>query len=426
MAQLNLNSLKSKIGDLDNMKKYSALIKKGGFTIIALLFLYIGQGIPLPGYLVNFRLPGGQFSLERMLALTTGGLFKSPTLFTLGLGPYMTVTIFLSVGLFINRELASQISQEMRGRLEIIGVFIIAIFQSIPIAFNLRNTVTSKMNFLSPFLIFLFTILCFVVGALLISWLASLNVIYGLGGPFILISPGIIKGITGSLVANYRSVLVHFDRLFLLILVSILFVGVTVAIYFAEYRFDVQRIGIDKHSKEAYIAFRLLIAGSLPLMFATTLMYFPYYVMQLFNYKNEEVLSLLNIKNISGILIYGLLLYFLGILFSFINIMPDQLSEGLQESGDYILGVTPGEATKRYITKRVWGISLIGSLFLPLIIILPLLIGVATGHPSISNFSNYFAMFFVLVVIYDNLQQDIRFLLYKNNTELFGANRRTF
>ncbi|MDG4980012.1 preprotein translocase subunit SecY [Lactococcus lactis] len=353
-------------------------------------------------------------------------MFSSPTLLALGMGPYMTVSILLSVGLFANREVASQISQEMRGRLEIIGIFIMALLQSIPLAFNLRNSVISKMNFLSPFAVFLFTILCFVVGALLISWLASLNVIYGLGGPFILILPGIMKGITGSLVANYNSVLIHLDRLLPLILATIVFVGVTVAIYFAEYRFDVQRIGIDQYSKEGYLAFRLLIAGSMPLMFATTLMYFPAYLMQLFHYRNEFVLGLFNVRQFSGILTYGLILYLLGILFSFVNIMPDQIAKDLKESGDYLVGVTPGEATKKYINKRVWGVSLIGSLFLPIVVTLPLFVGLVTGHPSISNLSNYFAMLFVLVVIYDNLQQDVKFLLYKNNYELFGTNRRTF
>ncbi|WP_315992760.1 hypothetical protein [Lactococcus lactis] len=78
--------------------------------------------------------------------MTTGGLFSSPTLLALGMGPYMTVSILLSVGYFTNREVASQISQEMRGRLEIIGIFIMALLQSIPLAFNLRNSVISKSD----------------------------------------------------------------------------------------------------------------------------------------------------------------------------------------------------------------------------------------------------------------------------------------
>lgn len=408
------------------MKKYGELIKKGGFTIIVLLIFYIGQGLPVPGYPVNFRVPGEAFSLEKMLSLTTGGVFSSPTFFALGMGPYMTVSILLSVGLFANREVASQISQETRGRLEIIGIFIMAVLQSIPLAFNLRNSVIFNMHFLSPFGVFLFTVLSFVAGALLISWLASLNVIYGLGGPFILILPGIIKGITGSLVANYHSILTHLERLIPLLAFSLIFIGLTIAIYFAEYRFDVQRIGIDKPSKEGYIAFRLLIAGSMPLMFATTLMYFPAYLMQLFNYRNEVILGLFNVTHLCGIFTYGLILYLLGLLFSFVNIMPEEVAKDLKESGDYILGVTPGEKTKRYITNRIWGVSLIGSLFLPLIVTIPLIVGLAMGHPSISILSNYFAMFFVLVVIFDNLQQDVKFLLYKNNYELFGNNRRFF
>lgn len=408
------------------MKKYSELIKKGIFTIVVLMLFYIGQGIPVPGYSINFRLPGENFSLEKMLSLTTGGLFSSPTLLALGMGPYMTVSILLSVCLFANRDLSSQISQEDRGRIEIVSIFIMAVLQSIPLAFNLKDSVISKISFLSSLEIFLLTMLCFVVGALLISWLASLNVIYGLGGPFILILPGIMKGITGSLSANYNSILSHLDRLLIFVLISILFVGVTIAIYFAEYHFDVQRIGIDKQTKDSYLAFRLLIAGSMPLMFATTMMYFPAYIMQLVHYRNHFILSLFDITQLSGILTYGIILYLLGVLFSFVNIMPDQISKDLKESGDYIIGVIPGSETKRYINKRVWIISGIGSLFLPLIVTIPLLGGLLTGHQSISNMSNYFAMIFVLVVIYDNLQQDVKFLRYKNNFELFGKNRRIF
>lgn len=406
------------------MKKNSELIKKGIFTIVMLLFFTIGQGIPVPGYSVNFRLSDGAFSLEKMLSLTTGGIFSSPTLLTLGMGPYMTMSILLSVVLFSNRELAGRISKETRGRIEITGIFILATLQSIPLAFNLKDSVISKMDFMSPFGVFLFTILCFVTGALLISWLASLNVIYGLGGPFILILPGIMKGITGTLVANYQSILSHFDRLLVFVLLSILFVGITVALYSAEYRFDIQRIGIDRYSKDTYIAFRLLIAGAMPLMFGTTLMYFPAYIMQLSNTSNEFILSLFDVTKISGILVYGVILYLLGILFSFVGVMPDQITKDLKESGDYIIGVNPGKDTEKYITKRVWGVTALGSLFLPLIVTTPLLVGLFTNHPSITNMSNYFAMIFVFVVIFDNLQQDVNFLLYKKDYNLFSSKRR--
>lgn len=408
------------------MNKNSELIKKGIFTIILLLLFYIGQGIPVPGYFINFRISDGVFSLEKMLSLTTGGIFSSPTLLTLGMGPYMTMSILLSVILFSNREWAGRLSQEMRGRIEIFGVFVLAILQSIPLAFNLKSTVLSKMDFLSPLGVFLFTILCFVTGALFISWLASLNIIYGLGGPFILILPGIMRGITGSLVANYRSILNHVDRLLIFVLFSLIFVGIAVALYSAEYRFDIQRIGIDKYSEETYIAFRLLIAGSMPLMFGTTLMYFPAYIMQLLHTRNEVVLSFFDITKVSGIIVYGLALYFLGILFSFVGIMPDQITKDLKESGDYIIGVPPGKATQNYITKRVWGVTSLGSLFLPLIVTVPLLVGVLTEHPTITNMSNYFAMIFVLIVIFDTLQQDVDFLLYKNDYDLFNSKRRRF
>ena len=406
------------------MNKKSELIKKGFFTIGILLLFYIGQGIPVPGYIVNFKLPDAEFSFEKILSLTTGGIFSSPTLFTLGMGPYMTMSILSSVILFSNKEFAKRISKETRGRMEIIGIFVLAILQSIPVAFTLKESVIPKMNFMSPFGVFLFTILCFATGTLFISWLASLNVVYGIGGPFILILPGIMRGVTGGLIANYQSILCHFDRFLVFLLFNILFIGIAIALYSAEYRFDIQRIGIDRYSKDAYISFRLLIAGSMPLMFGTTLMYFPAYIMRLLCVRNEFILSLFDVTKTKGILVYGVILYLLGILFSFVGVMPDQITKDLKESGDYIIGVNPGKDTEKYITKRVWGITAMGSLFLPLIVITPLLVGLFTNHPSITAMSNYFAMIFVFVVIFDNLQQDVNFLLHRKNYNLFDSKRR--
>ena len=132
---------------MNKIQKYNELIKKGAFTVMVLFFFYVGQAVPVPGYSASFRAIGNEMSLEKMLSLTTGGLFSSPTLLSLGMGPYMTVSILLSVSLFANRELAAQISQAQRGRLEIFGIFFMAILQGTPLAFNLRNAAISKIKF---------------------------------------------------------------------------------------------------------------------------------------------------------------------------------------------------------------------------------------------------------------------------------------
>lgn len=408
------------------MKKKHNLLKKSLFTILVLTIYSVGQETPLPGYEMSYRITNDSFSVDKLLAITTGGLFNAPTIFSAGMGPYMTASILLSLVFLFNREKTWASSQELKGRLEVILVLIIAILQSIPLAFRLRGLRNDNLSFFSPFELFIFTVFCLVVGAVFLSWLASMNVISGLGGPFIMISPGIIRSVIGSLSANYSSILIHIDRVVGLIVISFIFAFITVYLYSAEYRFQVQHIGINQHFKGSYLSFRIILAGTMPLMFATTMLYLPAYVMKLLGKYNEVVLHYFDIRYIPGILTYGLIMYVLSVLFSFVTFMPEQINKDLRESNNYLLGVRPGKETHNYILKRVMMFALIGSLFLPTVVISPLLIGYLTNSKTISTMSNYFAMIVVLVAIYDNLRQDVNLQMYRDNYELFGKRRRNY
>lgn len=401
------------------MKKYDDLLKKSLFTLLMLTIYLVGQSIPIPLHVMSFRI-GNEFSMQNLLSLTTGGVFNSATLFSLGMGPYMTVSILMSIILFANRERASQFSQEQRGIIQVRGIFVLAILQSIPLAYNLQVTNAPQALKMNSFLVFLITILCLVTGGLMISWIASINAKFGIGGPFIMILPGIINGVTRSISANYTSVIMIASRFAILILITLIFVFITTGLYTAEYHIDIQRIGIDRRSKDAYYAFRILIAGTLPLMFATSFMYLPSYIMQLFNWKNDLFLTFFDLTQLRGIIVYGIIIYILGFVFSFVNIMPEQIAKDLKESSDYIVDVHPGMDSQRYITKRVFVFAILGSFYLSFVVIFPLLIGYWTGNEIYANFSNYFAMLFVLISILDTVRQDIDFLYYQNNYNLFN------
>jgi preprotein translocase subunit SecY len=405
------------------IEKYENFIKKIVLTFGLLMIYIIGQSIPLPGYVISLQYSNGS-SIEKLLALTTGGVFRSPTLFSLGMGPYMIVSILISILLLADRDRAAEYSQSRKGRIQVFATFLMALLQAIPIAFNLRNSVLPTLSNLSELNLLLITVLSLSVGGMLISWIASINSTYGLGGPFILILPGIIGGLTKSLATSYSSVLIHPIRVCILIFITIIFVFAASALYSAEYRMDVQRIGIDRRSRDAYSAFRILMAGTMPLMFATTIMYVPRYLTQFFQIQNKNILNYFNLDHLGGIIIYALVIYMLGILFSFVNIMPSQIADDLKESGDYILNVTPGNSTKKFITKRVILFSVFGNLFLSAVVTLPLFFGIWANNKVYTSFSNYFAMLFVLIAIFDNLRQDIDFIYYKDNYNLFDGSKK--
>jgi preprotein translocase subunit SecY len=143
--------------------------------------------------------------------------------------------------------------------------------------------------------------------------------------------------------------------------------------------------------------------------------------MQALKYHNTTVMNLFDVTKIQGIWMYGIVIYLLGFAFSFVNVVPDQTAKDMKESGDYVIGVQPGIATERYITRRVIFFAVFGSMFLAIVVIFPMLLGYWLHNRMYTNLSNYFAMLFVLISIFDNLRQDIDMLYYKDSYGLFNV-----
>lgn len=403
------------------MKKYQDLTHRLAVTFMLIAVYSLGQSIPVPLFDMSFRVGGGQVTTGKLLSMITGGVFNSPTLFSLGMGPYMVVSILTSIIFLAARDRMSQMSQDQKGLLQIWMTLIFAMLQVIPLTFNILNNAKPIVHGFSPLQLFLTTALIFITGAMIAAWMAGINAQFGVGGPFVMIIPGIVTGITGSLKLVNGSILMHLDRLLILLAVTIVFMYLTTALYSAEYRMDVQRIGIDRRSKDGYFAFRILIGGTMPLMFATTFMYFPIYIMQALKYHNTTVMNLFDVTKIQGIWMYGIVIYLLGFAFSFVNVVPDQTAKDMKESGDYVIGVQPGITTERYITRRVIFFAVFGSMFLAIVVIFPMLLGYWLHNRMYTNLSNYFAMLFVLISIFDNLRQDIDMLYYKDSYGLFNV-----
>ena len=61
---------------------------------------------------------------------------------------------------------------------------------------------------------------------------------------------------------------------------------------------------------------------------------------------------------------------------------PDEMSKNLNERGGYIPGVRPGSDTSKFISNSISKLTIVGSIFLTIIAILPVLISRFTNLPS--------------------------------------------
>ena len=74
----------------------------------------------------------------------------------------------------------------------------------------------------------------------------------------------------------------------------------------------------------------------------------------------------------TGIALYALLIILFTFFYTFVQINPEKAAENLQKSGAYIHGVRPGKGTEEYMSKLLRRLATVGSLFLGVISILPI------------------------------------------------------
>ena len=84
----------------------------------------------------------------------------------------------------------------------------------------------------------------------------------------------------------------------------------------------------------------------------------------------------------TGIILYIILIFFFGYFYTFMVMNPEEMSKNLNERGGYIPGVRPGEDTSKFIGNSISKLTIVGSLFLTIISILPVLISKFSGLSS--------------------------------------------
>lgn len=404
------------------MIKQRELMQRFLWSAMLLVVFQIGRHIDLPMFLSQEAKLDSANSVLKFLSTVTGGNFFTITLFSLGMGPYMTALIIWTTISMIDEERVNNFSMKQIGYIQRGLTLIFTVIQSIALVLRFKTSIVTVAFFTSETTALLAGVLLLTTGGMFISWLADINIVKGIGGQSLFILPGLMANIPSMLISG-QSGPISFTNQFIiiLILITLLFIYLTMYLYHSEYRIVIERTGIDTISKHSYIPIRLLPAGAMPFMFAVTVFSMPQLL--LLNEKWNDtwfsnfITTYFSFNSIQGIIMYGVVLYLLGWGFSFINIRPNDIAKNLKESGDYILNVPPGDQTERYIREKLTRISFVGNAYLVFISLIPMFIGLRS--PFISNLAFYFGSLFMLIIILDTLVQEIRFVYSKKEYRLF-------
>jgi preprotein translocase subunit SecY len=133
-----------------------------------------------------------------------------------------------------------------------------------------------------------------------------------------------------------------------------------------------------------YIPFKLNSASVVPVIFASALITIPSVIAALIKNTNftNFVNNYINYTSWTGMLLYVALIMFFGYFYTMLQMDPENMAKELNKNGGYIPGVRPGIDTTNYISKVLGRITVVGSLILVIIAILPLLFSKFSGLSS--------------------------------------------
>lgn len=365
------------------------------FTVWILFVFRLAAHITIPGIdvqRVSSLLSGNQ--LFSIFSLLTGGGLDRMSIVMMGISPYITASIIVQL-LTVIVPKWEQLSKEGERGQRIINRWTRII--TVPIAFmqayGLLSLLTSTGQGESLFTdssasTIIWAIFIATTGTMLLLWLGDLITEKGIGnGTSVIIFAGILAGVPGLIQQYAGLVSVDASQFYILLAAGAFTLAMIVFIVLIS---DGQRkIPITYATKamqgrvsneSSFIPIPVNQAGMIPIIFAVSLLALPSLLANYLQVANSDWLKgastwvMQNFTQDSGWYLGSY--FFLIILFTYFYVSvafnPEQVAENIQKRGGFIPGMRPGRQTADFLGKVSRRLTLLGSLFIAIVALLPL------------------------------------------------------
>ena len=376
------------------------------FTLAALFVYRLGAHVPTPG--VDAAALGKLFdqgTLLGFLDLFAGGALSRFSIFALGVTPYINSSIVMQLLAVVMPSLEKMQKEGEEGRKKIVqwtryGTIAFALIQAVGMTGWLKGLGIYSGGVLDIILVSL----TLTTGAVAVMWIGEIMSDHGIGnGISLLIFAGIVVRIPEAIVRTASLVRLGEMNILVLLLAVVIMVAVVagcVLLQEGQRRLPVQyakrMIGNKMYGgQSSFIPLRVNTAGVIPIIFASSILLFPYTIAGLFQHGIARAIQqAMSPSSPIYMILYVLLIIFFSYFYTAVVFKPEDISTNMKKNGGFILGIRPGKPTTDYIEKVMGRITLGGSIALAVIAIVPTLM---TGLMNINTF--YFGGTAVIIVV---------------------------
>ncbi|MDO4813771.1 MAG: preprotein translocase subunit SecY [Gemella sp.] len=370
------------------------------FTFFIIIIFRLGTYIPVPG--VDSQLlkteDSGIFNVFNTFA---GGALAQFSVFAMGIMPYITASIVVQlmqmdvIPTLTEWSKQGEVGQKKTQKLIRVLAIILAFIQSIVMSYGFNNAYAGLVKDTS-ILGFATIAIVLTAGTALLLWMGDLVTQKGVGnGVSIIILSGIIAGLPEGFIQVYESQIKGAENVTLAVLKIVVVVLVVLAIimgvvYFQEalrkipIQYAQARAGRKMlGARSTYLPLKVNGAGVIPVIFAVAFLQIPRTI-TIF-WKNEQAqkfASYFEMNHWIGITLYVTLIIAFAYFYVMVQVNPEKMADNLRKQGSYVPGIRPGKDTEKYITRVLYRLTFVGSIFLAAIATLPTMFATMAKLPT--------------------------------------------
>jgi len=409
------------------------------FITLALLSVYrIGVYITTPGtnrvVMAKILKEQSQGTFFGMFNLFSGGAFKELSIFALGIMPYISASIILSLLVVVIKPLEKiQKEEGERGRQKInqftrYGTVLLSIVQGMGIAYYLESQkfVGETIEYvvspdINKWLFRFITVITLTGGTMFLMWLGEKITEFGIGnGISLIIFAGIVVGFPDAVFHTIYKArqgqeggLAPFDVIILLVLMLITIAFVVffeTAFRKIKIQYSKQRVGGGGViSESSVLPLKVNMSGVIPPIFASSLLMFPATIASFSeNTVVQKIVGFFQFGSWGYDVFYVFLIIFFTYFYTAVQFNSKDVAENIQKSSGAIPGIHPGEETVAYLDTVIGRLTFAAGIYLSIISILPSFL---IKHYEIPFYFGGTSLLIVVGVALDTLNQMDKYII---------------